>query len=108
MAEVRGVRILLLGDVETAAQVALRTSFTVQGVDVVKVAHHGSRLQDPALAAWTGARLAIISVAADNGYGHPAPETLRQWQATGALVARTDEVGDVAVVVEPALGFVTR
>ena len=108
LAEVRGVRILLLGDVETAAQVALRTSFTVQGVDVVKVAHHGSRLQDPALAAWTGARLAIISVGADNGYGHPAPETLRQWQATGALVARTDEVGDVAVVVEPALGFVTR
>ncbi|MEK9664311.1 MAG: ComEC/Rec2 family competence protein [Candidatus Nanopelagicales bacterium] len=108
LAEVRGIRILLFGDVETAAQVALRTTFTVQGVDVVKVPHHGSRLQDPALAAWTGARLAIISVGAGNGYGHPAPETLRQWESTGAVVARTDEVGDIAVVVEPALGFVTR
>jgi competence protein ComEC len=108
LAEVRGVRILLFGDVETAAQVALRTSFQVRGVDVVKVPHHGSRLQDPAMAAWTGARLAIISVGADNGYGHPAPETLQQWAATGALVARTDEAGDAAVVVSPWLGLTTR
>ncbi len=108
LAEVRGVRILLFGDVETAAQVALRTSFQVRGVDVVKVPHHGSRLQDPAMAAWTGARLAIISVGADNGYGHPAPETLQQWAATGALVARTDEAGDAAVVVSPRLGLTTR
>jgi len=108
LAEVRGARILLFGDVETSAQVALRTAFTVQGVDVVKVPHHGSRVQDPALAAWTGARLAIISVGADNGYGHPATETLEQWAATGAVVARTDQAGDIAVVVEPNLGLVTR
>lgn len=108
LVEVRGIRMLLFGDVETSAQVALRASFTVQGVDVVKVPHHGSRLQDPALGAWTGARLAIISVGADNGYGHPAPETLRQWWDTGAVVARTDEAGDIAIVADPSLGVVTR
>jgi competence protein ComEC len=107
LAEVRGVRILLLGDVEVAAQVALRTSLAGPGVDVVKVAHHGSRYQDPALASWSGARVAVISAGVDNRYGHPAPETVRTWLDSGAVVARTDEAGDVAVV-GPPLGVVTR
>ena len=107
LVESRGVRILLLGDVEVAAQVALRTSSAGPGVDVVKIAHHGSRYQDPALAAWTSARIALISVGRDNRYGHPAPETLRGWLDSGALVARTDEAGDVAIV-GPRLGVVTR
>ena len=107
LANVRGVRFLLLGDVEIAAQVALRTSLAAPGVDVVKVAHHGSRLQDPALAAWTAGRIALISVGADNDYGHPAPETVSSWLDAGALVARTDEAGDIAIVLSP-LGVVTR
>ena len=113
LAEVRGVRMLLLGDVEVAAQVALRTSLAGPGVDVVKVPHHGSRFQDPALAAWTAGRIAVISVGEGNRYGHPAPETLRAWEYTGALVARTDLAGDVAITESgdesaPVLGVVTR
>lgn len=107
LAEVSGVRLLLLGDVEVAAQVALRTSIAAPGVDIVKVAHHGSRFQDPALAAWTSGRIAIVSVGEGNRYGHPAPETLRAWEHAGALVARTDLAGDVAIVADP-LGVVTR
>ena len=113
LAEVRGIRMLLLGDVEVAAQVALRTSLAGPGVDIVKVAHHGSRFQDPALASWTAGRVALISVGEGNRYGHPAPETLRAWEYAGALVARTDLAGDVAIIGpddEPgaALGVVTR
>ena len=113
LAEVRGVRMLLLGDVEVAAQVALRTSLAGPGVDVVKVPHHGSRFQDPALAAWTAGRVAVISVGEGNRYGHPAPETLRAWEYTGAVVARTDLAGDVAIIgpgdeSAPVLGVVTR
>ena len=108
LADVSGVRILLLGDVETAAQVALRTSVGLRGVDVVKVPHHGSRYQDPALASWTGGRVAVITVGAGNRYGHPAPETLEQWRYAGAVVARTDEAGDIAVVASPTVGVVTR
>ncbi len=107
LAEVGGVRILLLGDVEISAQVALRTSLAQPGVDVVKVAHHGSRYQDPAIATWSAARIAVMSVGRDNRYGHPAPETMRAWLDAGALVARTDEAGDVAIV-GPPLGVVTR
>ena len=97
LAEVRGVRLLLLGDVEIAAQVALRTSLAGPGVDIVKIPHHGSRFQDPALASWTAGRVAIVSVGQGNRYGHPAPETLRAWEYAGALVARTDLAGDVAI-----------
>ena len=107
LAEVRGVRLLLLGDVEIAAQVALRTSLAGPGVDIVKIPHHGSRFQDPALASWTAGRVAIVSVGEGNRYGHPAPETLRAWETQGALVARTDLAGDVAIVGAP-LGVVTR
>jgi len=107
LAEVHGVRLLLLGDVEVSAQVALRTSQAGPGVDVVKVAHHGSRFQDPTLAAWSAGRVAIMSVGEGNRYGHPAPETLAAWEAAGAIVARTDLAGDVAIVADP-LGVVTR
>ena len=107
LAEVRGIRLLLLGDVEIAAQVALRTSLAGPGVDIVKIPHHGSRFQDPALASWTAGRVAIVSVGEGNRYGHPAPETLRAWETQGALVARTDQAGDVAIVGAP-LGVVTR
>ena len=113
LAQVRGVRLLLLGDVEVAAQVALRTSQAGPGVDIVKVPHHGSRFQDPALASWTAGRIAIISVGEGNRYGHPAPETIRSWEYAGAVIARTDLAGDVAIVGpsdEPGagLGVVTR
>ncbi|MDX3712771.1 hypothetical protein PV733_28290 [Streptomyces europaeiscabiei] len=42
-------------------------------------------------------RLALISVGADNPYGHPAPSTVAALRAGGAMVLRTDEDGAIAV-----------
>jgi competence protein ComEC len=67
-------------------------------VDVLKVAHHGSRLQDERLLQALAPRAALVSVGADNTYGHPDPATVAQLRDLGALVFRTDEHGDVAVV----------
>ena len=64
---------------------------------MLKVAHHGSRLQDPTLLAEVRAPVALISVGADNTYGHPAPGTLDLLQAAGSQVFRTDQRGDIAV-----------
>ena len=94
-----GIRILLTGDLEPGAQELLDRATTDLRVDVLKVPHHGSRYQDPALLSGLGARLALISVGEDNEYGHPAPETLDLLEDAGAEVRRTDESGDVAVVV---------
>jgi competence protein ComEC len=97
-----GLRLLLLGDVETPAarqvDLALRAVPGGPHVDVLKVAHHGSALQDPGLVHDAGARLALISVGAGNPYGHPAPSTVNLLRATGATVRRTDQDGDIAVV----------
>jgi competence protein ComEC len=95
-----GVRVLLAGDVEPPAARMLLASAAWPGsvpVDVLKVPHHGSAYQDPRLLAGSGATVALISVGADNDYGHPAPVTLQALRADGLLVARTDRVGDVAV-----------
>lgn len=105
---VRGLRMLLTGDIEPPAQAALLAN--PGDFDVVKVPHHGSVHQHPRFASWADAELALISVGEDNSFGHPAPETIEQWQATGATVVRTDLLGDIAVVVdaEGRLGWVGR
>ncbi|AKJ13230.1 membrane protein [Streptomyces incarnatus] len=95
-----GLRLLLLGDLEPPAQQALARSpaaAELAGVDVLKVAHHGSAHQDPDLIRLVAPRVALISCGADNPYGHPAPATVAALRAGGALVLRTDRDGELAV-----------
>ncbi|MFE1833293.1 ComEC/Rec2 family competence protein [Streptomyces sviceus] len=95
-----GLRFLLLGDLEPPAQQELLRSpagARLAGVDVLKVAHHGSVYQDPELIRRAAPRLALISVGADNSYGHPAPGTVAALRAGGAVVLRTDRDGALAV-----------
>jgi hypothetical protein len=75
-------------------------------VDVVKVAHHGSARQDPALYRMLGASLALIGVGAENDYGHPTPSALRMLAGTGATVMRTDRDGSIAVSAQRMGGVV--
>jgi competence protein ComEC len=106
---VRGVRVLLTGDVEPAAQAALLASGTDLSADVLKVPHHGSVYQDPGLVDAVDPALALISVGADNPYGHPAPELIAGLAAGGVVVARTDTDGDIAVALTAhGLRVVTR
>jgi len=99
LAEVAGVRLLLTGDVEPVGQAALARAFPGLRVDVLKVPHHGSRYQDHDWLASLGARYAVVSVGADNDYGHPAAETLDALTGQGTEVLRTDRDGDVVVAV---------
>ncbi|MEU9440540.1 ComEC/Rec2 family competence protein [Streptomyces sp. NPDC048304] len=95
-----GLRMLLLGDLEPPAQQALARSpvaAELAGVDVMKVAHHGSAYQDPELIRLAAPRVALISCGEDNPYGHPAPATVAALRAGGALVLRTDRDGELAV-----------
>ncbi|MFJ1612037.1 ComEC/Rec2 family competence protein [Streptomyces sp. NPDC088251] len=90
--------LLLLGDLEPPAQQGLLRRYPVlPRVDVLKVAHHGSAHQDPALLRSVHPRLALVSVGRDNPYGHPAPRTLDALRAGGAVVLRTDTDGAIAV-----------
>ena len=109
VAEVAGIRVLLTGDVEPSAQAALERDLAGLQVDVLKVPHHGSRHQDLGWLTSLGARVALVSVGADNDYGHPSPDVVTALTAAGARVWRTDLVGDVAVVVRDGeVGVVSR
>jgi competence protein ComEC len=109
LVEAAGRRLLLGGDLEPAAQSALERLEPPLAADLIKVPHHGSRRQEPGFAAWSGARLALVSVGRDNDYGHPAPATLAAYAEAGIAVARTDTGGDLAVVdVAGALTVVAR
>ena len=77
-------------------------------VDVLKVPHHGSRHQQIDWLTSLGARLALVSVGEDNGYGHPAPELLHALTAAGMEVRRTDLDGDVLVVAAPVARLRSR
>ncbi len=99
VAEVGGVRVLLTGDVEPPAQGRLARILAGLHVDVLKVPHHGSRYQDLPFLTGLGARVALVSVGADNDYGHPAATTLTALSDAGARVLRTDLDGDLVVTV---------
>ncbi|MGW1980168.1 ComEC/Rec2 family competence protein [Streptomyces sp. NPDC001889] len=93
-----GPVLLLLGDLEPPAQRGLLLAHPeLPPVDVLKVAHHGSAHQHPALLAAARPRLALISTGRDNPYGHPSPHTVGALGAGGAVVLRTDRDGPIAV-----------
>lgn len=98
LAEVDGVRILLTGDIEPEAQAGLLRDVPDLTADVLKVPHHGSASQDAGLFEQVDAEYALVSVGADNDYGHPAPSMLSLAEDTAMRVVRTDEDGPIAVV----------
>lgn len=94
--------VIALGDLETAGQAALLSTLQAAGigdVDVVKMAHHGSRTQDAALARWLSPDVTLVSSGADNTYGHPAPSALDLYRGVGSAIVRTDTCSTFALVV---------
>jgi competence protein ComEC len=93
------VRFLLTGDAEAPEEAWLLAHVARDlHADVLKVAHHGSSTSSTA--AFLDAvhpRLALVSVGAGNGYGHPDANVMADLQARGATVLRTDELGTIVV-----------
>lgn len=97
-ARVRGIGILLTGDLGAEAQRRLLRTQGDVAADVLKVPHHGSADQDPRFLAEVGAAVATISAGADNDYGHPTARLLGLLRERGVEAWRTDTDGDIAVV----------
>ena len=92
-------RFLLTGDVEEGIDPTLLAR-GLPRVDLLKVAHHGSRTASTeALLETVDPSVAIVSAGAGNRYGHPAPGTLERLMGTGAHVFRTDTDGTVVATI---------
>ena len=84
---------LFMGDAETLSENEITADVKA---DVLKVGHHGSTSSTGrAFLAKVDPAYAVISVGADNDYGHPAEETLEKLSAVGASIYRTDRDGTV-------------
>lgn len=69
----------------------------LEKVDVLKVAHHGSKYSSSLdFLKTVRPTLAVIEVG-KNSYGHPTAEALERLREVGARVMRTDQDGDVVV-----------
>lgn len=93
------VRFLLTGDAERAEEDwMLKHGAWDLDVDVLKVAHHGSITSSAeAFLAAVSPRIAIISVGAENAYGHPSADVVRRLARHRSTVLRTDRDGTVVV-----------
>jgi competence protein ComEC len=101
-----GTHLLLTGDMSGSGEGELLADAgrsealrgELAGVDVLKVAHHGSRFSTtPEWIDLLSPTFAVISCGADNSYGHPHPATLQVLAAHGVTVLETMESGAVTL-----------
>ncbi|MFN0148609.1 MAG: DNA internalization-related competence protein ComEC/Rec2 [Dehalococcoidia bacterium] len=91
------VTFLLTGDIEAPAQRDLIAREALRA-DVLKVPHHGSKTSAAEFFEAVAPAVAVISVGAQNRFGHPAGETL---EALGAArVLRTDCNGRTSITTD--------
>ncbi len=89
---------LFAGDAGSAAEKDMIAAKTIPEVDVLKVGHHGSATSTSSsfLRAMSPS-IAVISVGADNDYGHPTKSLLDRLAAAQVSIYRTDLHGTITV-----------
>lgn len=88
--------ILITGDRSISGEEELLRHMQLPQLELLIVGHHGSKYSTgPALLHETMPKMAIISVSADNTYGHPASEVLERLEKYGCVIYRTDRDGTV-------------
>jgi len=93
--------ILLTGDIESFAEAAMLSQGSDLPVDVVKVAHHGSKTSSTdGFVGATRPKFAIISVGQNSMFGHPHREVVERWRNQGAEVLTTGKGGMITVTTD--------
>ena len=91
--------ILFLGDVTSQVEQKLVWRKELSVIDIVKISHHGSaEATSEELLQTTKPKEAIISVGANNKFGHPTKVVLDRLEKFGVKIRRTDVEGDILYV----------
>ena len=94
--EANGERLLLTGDIDTAAERALLDSPLAVTTDWLQSPHHGSRSSSsPALLAALQPAAALISRGQGNAFGHPHPTVLSRYRQRGMAFHDIAEQGAI-------------
>jgi competence protein ComEC len=92
------VNLLYTGDASTAAEDLMEKTGYPLDAQILKVSHHGSSsASSAAFLSQVRPEVAVISLVADNPYGHPHKEALARLNAAGPVLYRTDSDGTVLV-----------
>ena len=87
---------LITGDLSADAERQLLSDYDLPDLEVLIVGHHGSKYSTcTELLEATAPDAAIISVGADNSYGHPTAEVLERLTQAGCAIYRTDLHGTI-------------
>lgn len=90
--------ILIIGDRSRTGERRLMNEILLPKLDVLIVGHHGSDTSTSMeLLEATKPRMAVISVGADNPYGHPKKAVLDRLAAFDCLIYRTDTEGTIII-----------
>jgi competence protein ComEC len=88
--------ILITGDRSSAGEELLMRQIAIPKLELLIVGHHGSKYStSERLLGATKPTIAVISVGADNFYGHPSPEAVYRLIEAGCVIYRTDLHGTV-------------
>ena len=89
---------LCTGDVEAEGEKALLQKVRGMDMDVLKVAHHGSKYSTSEdFLGEVKPEIALVSAGKGNSYGHPHEETLQRLRQAGCEIFQTVESGAVTI-----------
>ena len=95
------ISLLFTADIGYATEWELIDARLVEAVTVLKIAHHGSAASSSQeFLAVTRPTVAVISVGADNRFGHPTPEALARLTTVTDNIYRTDIFGTVEIITD--------
>ena len=104
--------LLLTGDVEESGEVALLAELQrrrIGRLDLLKIAHHGSRNSTTEeLLRQLNPGAAVISCGNNNRYGHPHVELLNRLESAGVQWFCTKDYGAITVELDKAGGVKMR
>ena len=91
--------LLITGDMNRRNEAVLAQTKGLPEIEVLLAGHHGSRdASSTQLLRAVVPEVGIISVGADNSYGHPADDALRRLTGIGADIYRTDLQGSISIL----------
>jgi competence protein ComEC len=91
--------VLFTGDIGSESELALVDSGLLERIDVLKVAHHGSKYSSAKeFLEALRPKMAVISSGAKNTYGHPNGDVLIRLEMVETKILRTDKMGTVEIV----------